>query len=187
MATHIEGPPDLRGSDLKGGDWITSAISYLRVSTDKQGIDGYGIEAQRQAIAALLNGNMPLMEFVEEKSGKETTNRPQLNAAWKACKAKKATLVVARLDRLSRSVHDISGWLAQSYDFRCADMPERNPFMIHVYAAFAEEERRKISERTKLAMQAARDQRGRSFGAAANPAHGARLAAQNRAKAIEAA
>jgi DNA invertase Pin-like site-specific DNA recombinase len=172
MATQIE----------RTSDWKVSAIAYIRESTDKRTL---GMDAQRDAIRRALDGNEPVAEYSDRLSGKDE-ERPGLKAALLACKRLGATLIVAKLDRLSRRVHFISGLIEQGYDFRCADMPTKGRFMLHIYAAFAEEERRRISERTKAALQSAKA-RGKKLGSAANPAHGARLAAHNRSKAIEAA
>lgn len=132
-------------------------IAYLRVSTDGQGIAGLGIEAQRQAVTTYLNGGdwKLLGEFVEVESGKKS-NRPQLAAALAACKKAKATLVVAKLDRLSRSVAFLSALQEADIDFLACDYPTANKMMIQMLAVFAEYERDLISCRTKSALSAAR-------------------------------
>ena len=134
-----------------GGKWV----SYLRVSTDRQGQSGLGLEAQRKAVLDFLNGgNWKLAEeFVEIESGKRN-NRPQLAAALAACKRLKARLVVAKLDRLARNV--ISKLMESGVEFTAADMPFANKLTIHILAAVAEYEREAISARTKAALAAAK-------------------------------
>jgi DNA invertase Pin-like site-specific DNA recombinase len=159
-------------------------ISYHRVSTDKQGKSGLGLDAQRKAVADYLDGGEWELvgEFTEVESGKRS-DRPELVKALAACKRHKATLVIARLDRLARNVHFISGLMEAKVKFVACDMPEATPFMLHIYAAVAEQEARAISARTKVALQAAK-QRGVRLGV-----HGAetlapryRAEAQDRAK-----
>jgi DNA invertase Pin-like site-specific DNA recombinase len=132
-------------------------ISYLRVSTGKQERSGLGLEAQRQAVEDYLNGGSwkLLDEFVEVESGKRS-DRPELARALAACRKQKATLVIARLDRLGRNVHFISGLMQSGVPFLVCDRPNAKPFELHIYAALAEEETRAISARTKVALQAAK-------------------------------
>jgi DNA invertase Pin-like site-specific DNA recombinase len=132
-------------------------VAYYRVSTDKQGKSGLGLEAQRQAVESYLNGgNWKLVgEFVEVESGKRN-DRPQLQAAQAACKKHKATLVIAKLDRLSRNVHFISGLMEAGTKFVAVDNPVANKLTVHILAAVAEDERERISARTKAALQAAK-------------------------------
>jgi DNA invertase Pin-like site-specific DNA recombinase len=132
-------------------------FSYLRVSTDKQGERGYGIDAQRKAVLDYLNGgNWELLgEFVEVESGKRK-DRPKLAEAIAACKKRKARLVIAKLDRLARNVHLISGLMESKVDFVCCDMPDANRLTIHILAAVAEHEREMISTRTKDGLAAAK-------------------------------
>jgi DNA invertase Pin-like site-specific DNA recombinase len=136
-----------------GGNWV----SYLRVSTDRQGQSGLGLEAQRKAVLDFLNGgNWKLAEeFVEVESGKRN-NRPKLAAAIATCKRLKARLVVAKLDRLARNVAFISKLLESGVEFTAADMPFANKLTIHILAAVAEHEREAISARTKAALDAAK-------------------------------
>jgi hypothetical protein len=121
-------------------------VSYLRVSTDKQGENGYGIEAQRQAVATFLNGGSWQLvgEFVEVESGRRK-DRPKLAEAIAACKKHRARLVIGKLDRLARNVHLISGLMEAKVDFVCCDMPDANRLTIHILAAVAEHERRQAS------------------------------------------
>ena len=160
-------------------------ISYLRVSTDKQGRSGLGLEAQRQAVEDFLNGGSwkLLDEFVEVESGKRS-DRPELAKALAACRKRKATLIIARLDRLSRKVSFISGLMESGVPFLACDRPNARPFEMHIFAAMAEEETRAISARTKVAMQAAKA-RGTVLGNRTNLAEASRKGSasnQERAK-----
>lgn len=132
-------------------------VSYLRVSTDKQGRSGLGLEAQQAAIAAFLKPDDKLLAppYIEVESGKNS-ERPQLRAAMDRCRKTGATLLIARLDRLARNVRFISTLMEEGVPFLACDMPTATPFMLHVYAAVAEEEARAISRRTKAALQAAK-------------------------------
>src|SRR6476660_4638256 len=148
-------------------------IAYYRVSTDHQGVNGNGMAAQRKAVEDYLNGGCWKLvgEFTEVESGKRS-DRPELEMALKACRKHKAKLVIAKLDRLSPNVHFISGLMERKVDFVACDMP--SAFMINVYAAVAQEERRMISDRTKAGLRAAKE-RGVVLGGPALPAiNGAR-------------
>lgn len=157
-------------------------IAYYRVSTAQQGKSGLGLEAQKAAVQAFLNGGKweVLGEFTEVESGKRT-NRPQLQAALAMCKKQKATLVIAKLDRLARNLHFISGLMEAKIDFVAADMPSANKMTVQIMAVFAEEEARAISARTKAALASAKA-RGVQLGK-----HGATLGAMNHARASEGA
>lgn len=143
-----------------GGNWV----SYLRVSTDKQGASGLGLEAQRKAVNDFLNGGKWKLakEFVEVESGKRN-DRPQLAAALAACKKLRAKLVIAKLDRLGRNVAFISKLMESNVGFVAADMPTANKLTLHVMAAFAEYYRDQVSANTKAALQAAKA-RGKKLG-----------------------
>jgi len=132
-------------------------VSYLRVSTDRQGADGYGIDAQRAAVATHVNGGQwhHVAELVEVESGKRS-DRPQLAAALALCRKHKAKLVVARLDRLSRNVAFLSALMESKVAFVACDNPHATKLTIHILAAVAEHEREMISARTKAALQAAK-------------------------------
>src|SRR3954447_13539111 len=138
------------------------AVAYLRVSTEKQGKSGLGLDAQRGGVDGFRgdHGFEPVAEFVEVETGKGNDaldRRPQLAAALKRAKAEKCPVVVAKLDRLSRDVAFISGLMAQRVPFVVAELgPEVDPFMLHVYAALAEKERALISARTRDALAAAK-------------------------------
>lgn len=130
-------------------------VTYLRVSTDRQGQSGLGLEAQRAAVASYVEAGRLLGEFVEVESGRKD-DRPQLAAALALCRQHKARLVIAKLDRLARSVALISGLMESGVEFVAADMPEANRFMLHIMAAVAEHEREMISQRTRAALAAAK-------------------------------
>jgi DNA invertase Pin-like site-specific DNA recombinase len=139
-------------------------ISYHRVSTEKQGRSGLGLEAQKKAVADYLNGGEweLLHEFVEIESGRRK-DRPQLKAALDMCRREKATLVIAKLDRLARNVAFVATLLEGRIKFVCCDMPEADSTMLHIYSAMAEREAIKTSERTIAALAAAKA-RGRQLG-----------------------
>lgn len=132
-------------------------MSYLRVSTDRQGRSGLGIEAQRKAVTDFLNGGSweLVREFVEVESGKRT-DRPELARAIHHCKVTGAKLVIAKLDRLSRDAHFLLGLQKAGIQFVAADMPEANEMVVGIMAVIAQGERKMISERTKAALQAAK-------------------------------
>jgi DNA invertase Pin-like site-specific DNA recombinase len=132
-------------------------IGYLRVSTEKQGLSGLGIEAQRKAIDDYLNGGQweLLAEYVEIESGRRS-DRPELAKALAQSKATGATLVIAKLDRLSRNVAFISNLMESGVEFVAVDMPMANRLTVHVLAAVAEHEREMISQRTMAALAAAK-------------------------------
>lgn len=148
-------------------------VAYFRVSTDKQGRSGLGIEAQRAAVMGWLNGGQweLLGEFVEQESGKRHDNRPQLRAALDLCRRRKATLVIAKLDRLTRNAAFLGNLLESGVKFVAVDNANATPLTIRILAAVAQEEREQISNRTKAALQA-KKARGAQLGFA-NPArHG---------------
>ncbi|MDR6873560.1 DNA invertase Pin-like site-specific DNA recombinase [Bosea sp. BE125] len=132
-------------------------ISYYRVSTARQGRSGLGLDAQKHAVHEYLNGGSWVLaqEFVEIESGKRS-DRPQLAAALAACRLHKATLVIAKLDRLARNVAFVSALMEAGVDFVACDLPTANRLTIHILAAVAEHEALAISERTKAALSAAR-------------------------------
>src|ERR1700732_1524835 len=131
-------------------------IAYYRVSTGRQGASGLGLEAQRAAVYRHIGAGQLAAEYTEVESGKKHTNRPQLLTALQECRRKKATLVIAKLDRLGRNVAFISALMESGADFVCCDNPHANRLMLHMLAAFAAHEREQISQRTKAALAAAK-------------------------------
>jgi len=145
-------------------------IAYYRVSTQRQGASGLGLEAQRSAVLAhLTEGPRTVIEeFLEIETGKGSNaleKRPQLRLALERCRKTGATLLIAKLDRLARNVHFVSGLIETGVDFVAADMPHANKVMIQMHAVMSEWERDQISERTRAAL-------------AASPANHSRAAAQ---------
>jgi len=139
-----------------------SIIAYCRVSTARQGRSGLGLDAQREAVArfAAAEGFEITREFVEVETGKGSDalqRRPELAAALAEARRRKCPIAVAKLDRLSRNVHFISGLMEHRVPFLVTELgPAVDPFMLHIYAALAEKERRLISQRTKAALKAAK-------------------------------
>lgn len=135
----------------------TSYIAYYRVSTDQQGRSGLGLEAQRAAVVQFVaaRGGEIVAEYTEVESGRKS-DRPQLAAALAECRRCKITLVIAKLDRLARNVAFVARLMDTGVPFLAVDMPTADRFMLHVYAAMAEEEARRTSARTKAALAAAK-------------------------------
>jgi DNA invertase Pin-like site-specific DNA recombinase len=136
-------------------------VTYFRVSTVRQGLSGLGLDAQRQTVSQYLTGvpRTVLAEFVEIETGKGANaldRRPQLRLALELCRKSGATLLIAKLDRLARNVHFVSGLMESKVKFVACDLPEANQLTIHIMAAFAEHEARRISERTRDALAAAK-------------------------------
>jgi DNA invertase Pin-like site-specific DNA recombinase len=144
---------------------MTSAVAYYRVSTQRQGRSGLGLEAQRAAVArfAATEGMTIAAEFTEVETGKGADaldRRPQLSAALAMARQAKCPVVVAKLDRLSRDVAFIAGLMVQRVPFIVAELgADADPFMLHLYAALAEKERRLISERTRAALASRKQSR----------------------------
>ena len=143
---------------------MKKCVAYIRVSTKMQGASGLGLEAQQEAIRQYLNGGewQLLAEFKEVESGK-INNRPELGKALHHCKLTGATLLVAKLDRLSRDIHFITSLEKGGVDFVVADFPTANRFTIHIFAALAQYERELIAQRTTSAL-AALKAKGRVLG-----------------------
>src|SRR5215472_3421873 len=132
-------------------------VAYFRVSTDRQGKSGLGLDAQREAVMNYLNGGSWTLaaEYVEIESGKHN-ERPQLLAALAACKKLRARLVIAKLDRLSRNLAFIAALMDSGVEFVAVDNPHANKLTIHILAAVAQHEREMIADRTKAALRAAK-------------------------------
>src|SRR5450631_2278298 len=149
-------------SQLEAPVTVRPLITYIRVSTSQQGRSGLGIEAQRQALThfAQAEGFEVAREFVEVETGKGADamdRRPQLKAALAAARKQRCHVAVAKLDRLSRDVHFISGLMAHKVPFLVAELgPDVDPFVLHLFAALAEKERALISTRTRQALAAAK-------------------------------
>lgn len=146
-------------------------VSYLRVSTARQGRSGLGLEGQRSDVTNHLNGGRwsLIAEVVEVETGKRA-DRPKLAEALRLCRIHGATLIIAKLDRLARNVHFISGLMESGVKFTACDMPEANELTIHIMAAMAQHEAKAISERTKAALAAAKRRGVRLGGLRANSA-----------------
>ena len=136
---------------------MQTAIAYYRVSTERQGRSGLGLEAQQKAVGSFLEANdfVLIDEFIEVNSGNRNHNYGLKNAL-RECKKRNAVLVIAKLDRLSRSVAFISTLMESDVDFRIVDNPYAEDFTLHILAAVAEKERKDISKRTTAALAAAK-------------------------------
>src|SRR5262245_54837559 len=128
---------------------IRRFVAYFRVSTDRQGKSGLGLEAQRRAVLEFINGNAELVAgFTGIESGKRA-DRPELAKALEACRRQKAKLVIAKLDRLSRNLAFVATLMESGVEFVAVDNPHATKLTIHILAAVAQHEREMISERTK--------------------------------------
>ena len=132
-------------------------VAYYRVSTDRQGRSGLGLEAQQKAVADYLNGGdwSLIAQLTEVETGRRN-RRPELEKALALCRKHKAKLVIAKLDRLSRNLSFIAALMDSGVEFVAVDNPHANKLTLHILAAVAEHEREMISERTKGALQAAK-------------------------------
>ncbi len=160
-------------------------IAYYRVSTKGQEESGLGLLAQQQQVASYIQGKGVLLgSFTDIESGGKH-DRAALRASFDRAKALGATLIIAKLDRLSRSVAFISALMESGIDFVCCDMPEANGLTIHILAAMAQHEREMISVRTKMALEQAK-KAGKQLGSPQNLTQDARKkgAASNRAKSL---
>ncbi|MCB4771044.1 recombinase family protein [Ancylobacter sp. Lp-2] len=156
-------------------------VAYFRVSTDRQGRSGLGLEAQQKAVSDYLNGGAWKLagQFIETESGKDN-DRPELAKALALCRKRKAKQVIAKLDRLSRNLSFIAALMDSGVEFVATDNPHANRLTIHILAAVAQHEREQIAERTRVALAAARA-RGTKLGR-----HGAEvLAVRHKAEATE--
>ena len=141
-------------------------FAYYRVSTQKQGVSGLGLEAQQAAVVSFLQGQQPQGEYVEIESGKKN-QRPQLITAMAVARAASGVLLIAKLDRLSRNASFILALRDSGVDFVCCDMPDANTLTVGLFAVLAQHERETISKRTKEAL-AAKRARGTQLGTPAN-------------------
>lgn len=132
-------------------------VAYLRVSTQRQGTSGLGLQAQQEIIHNYLNGDSPIAEFVEVESGRKS-NRPKLHEALELCKKKKATLIVAKMDRLSRNVAFTSQLLDSGIEIVFCDFPKANRLVLTIISAISEYEAVLIRQRTKAALQVKKEQ-----------------------------
>ena len=149
-------------------------VAYYRVSSKQQADSGLGLEAQRTAVLNYIkrNGNKIVAEFTEQESGRND-HRPELIKAIATAHNHNATLVIAKLDRLSRNVHFITSLMDSKVKFICCDMPDATELTIHIFAAMAQHERKMISERTSAALQALK-RKGVKLGTPANLTDAAR-------------
>ncbi len=137
-------------------------VPYYRVSTRRQGESGLGLEAQHSCVADYARqGQHEIVASYQEIETGKRADRPQLAKALAHAKRAKATLVIAKLDRLARNVHFLSGLMESRVDFVCCDNPHANRLTLHILAAVAEDEARRISERTKAALAAYKARGGR--------------------------
>ena len=144
----------------------TKYVAYLRVSTQKQGYSGLGLEAQKEIIKNYLHDKTPIAEFTEIESGRKT-DRPKLKEALTQCRTTGATLIVAKLDRLARNVSFLSNLLESDVEIVFCDFPQANKMVLHILAAISQYEAELTAQRTKAALQA-KKARGAKLG---NPEH----------------
>jgi DNA invertase Pin-like site-specific DNA recombinase len=140
---------------LRSAPGVPRFVSYIRVSTGKQAI---GPEAQRDDVARHIAaaGGVLVAEFAEIETGTNKRRRPQMAAALAECRLRRATLVIAKLDRLARNVHFVSGLMESGVAFVACDNPYATPLTIHILAAVAEDEAKRIAQRTKDALAVVR-------------------------------
>lgn len=134
-------------------------IGYFRVSTQKQGASGLGMDAQRRIVAQAAGGGDIIAEYTDVESGRKN-DRPELKKALAHCRQAGAVLLIAKLDRLSRNVAFIANLMESGVEFVACDMPTANRFTLHIFAALAEQEREMISARTKEALRAYKSRGG---------------------------
>jgi len=134
------------------------AVAYFRVSTQRQAASGLGLEAQRESVTAYAKaaGLEVVADFVEAETGTNKKARPTLRAALREAKARRAVLLIAKIDRLARNVRFVAELMEAGVDFVAVDMPDANRLTVHIIAALAEHEARLISVRTKEALGAAK-------------------------------
>jgi DNA invertase Pin-like site-specific DNA recombinase len=133
---------------------MSQYVAYYRVSTQKQGVSGLGLEAQRASVEGFVRGDDAIVaEYTEVESGKRA-DRPELLKAIEYAKANGAILLIAKLDRLTRNLHFLTGLMEKKVAFKAVDLPEADEFTIHIMAAMAQREAKLISSRTKAALTA---------------------------------
>ena len=155
-------------------------VAYLRVSTQRQGVSGLGLQAQQEIIKNYLKGKEPIEEFVEVESGRKS-QRPKLHEALELCKKEKATLIVAKMDRLSRNVSFTSQLLDSGIEIVFCDFPRANRLVLTIIAAISEYEAGLIRQRTRAALQVKKEQ-GHKFGKPENLAENLEKAIVNSRK-----
>jgi DNA invertase Pin-like site-specific DNA recombinase len=160
---------------------MTKYVAYYRVSTQRQGRSGLGLQAQQATVATYLRDSKPVAEFCEVESGRDD-HRPELAKALASCRVHKATLVIAKLDRLSRNLSFLGQMMESKQPFVCCDMPDANHMTIGIMASVAAGEAKMISERTKLALAAAK-RKGTTLGGDRGKQTRSQLLAANRASA----
>lgn len=150
---------DGRLRDLYTNVMSYHAIAYYRVSTQQQGQSGLGLEAQRACVESLAEreGFEVMTEFVEVETGTRKRTRPELNAAIQKARESDAILLIAKIDRLARNVHFLSGLMESGIEFIACDMPQADKFTIHIMVALAEREAELISQRTRDALAVAKE------------------------------
>lgn len=161
-------------------------IAYYRVSTERQGRSGLGLEAQRDAVRGYLNGgDWNLVAEVQEIESGKRNDRPKLAEALRLCRLHGATLIIAKLDRLARNVHFVSSLMESGVEFIAVDFPTANRLTIHILAAVAEHEAKCISERTIAALGVVKAN-GKKLGGfrGVNPTDAARTAARDKRNAV---
>ncbi len=170
------------GENMANGKFVT----YLRVSTARQGVSGLGLEAQRSAVQTHLNGGKwkIVAEMVEIESGKNNS-RPELAKAMSLCRLHSATLLVAKLDRLSRNVAFLATLMEEGVPFTAADMPEADQTHLHMMAVFAQHEAKAISVRTKAALAASKARGTRLGGRKVSAKRFREIAAEGRVASAE--
>ena len=141
-------------------------IAYYRVSTSRQGASGLGLEAQKSAVLSFLNNRPLIAAYTDIETGKND-NRPQLLKAIAQAQQTNSTLLIAKLDRLSRNLTFVSTLMDTKVKFICCDMPDANELTIHIFGALAQWERKRISDRTRSALQALKA-RGKRLGTPEN-------------------
>lgn len=165
---------------------MTKYVAYYRVSTKRQGLSGLGLEGQRNTATTYLRsvtGSKLIAEFIEVEHGtRKGNNRPKLQEALSACRIHGAKLVISKLDRLSRNVAFLSQMMEAGVDFVCCDNPNATRLTIHILSAVAEDEAARISERTRIALAAAK-RKGTKLGGDRGKQTRSQLLAANRASA----